>query len=257
MSVIYLYNCFCLAARINTRSSSDYDLNVNNRILLNFLYSNFPKSKYAIFRSRSRATIFFSQQLTTNQWRARQDSNNRRRFSQLTEQLLLVIPHELWNIQLVGLAEIARSLLGKGGNGTSDMQEQGTNAFQVLVRKLQRRSQVRLRGKWNDSIKMDFVETWFWCEKLITDVKSTVSTSTYVIKAWCQSTGMGQICSHYERSWKYVMYTYRSQDSAVSIAAGYGVDDRGVVVLVLVAPRMFTSPRRLLSIGYRRLCHRG
>jgi hypothetical protein len=35
-----------------------------------------------------------------------------------------------------------------------------TNAFQVLVRKLQRKSsQGRPRHKWNDNIKMEFVET--------------------------------------------------------------------------------------------------
>jgi hypothetical protein len=51
-----------------------------------------------------------------------------------------------------------------------------------------------------------------------------------------------------------------SQDSAVSIATGYGLDDRGVGVRVPVRSRIFSSPLRpdrlcgpptLLSNGYR------
>jgi hypothetical protein len=54
----------------------------------------------------------------------------------------------------------------------------------------------------------------------------------------------------------------RSQDSAVSIATGYGLDDRVVEVRVPVGSRIFSSPRRpdrlwgppnLLSNGYRGL----
>jgi hypothetical protein len=37
---------------------------------------------------------------------------------------------------------------------------------------------------------------------------------------------------------------YRSRDSAVGIATGYGLDDRGVAVRVPVGSRMFSSPRR-------------
>jgi hypothetical protein len=36
----------------------------------------------------------------------------------------------------------------------------------------------------------------------------------------------------------------RSRDSAVGIATGYGLDDRGVGVRVLVRSRIFSSPRR-------------
>jgi hypothetical protein len=36
----------------------------------------------------------------------------------------------------------------------------------------------------------------------------------------------------------------RSQDSAVGIATGYGLDDRGVGVRVPVGSRIFSSPRR-------------
>jgi hypothetical protein len=36
----------------------------------------------------------------------------------------------------------------------------------------------------------------------------------------------------------------KSRDSAVSIATGYGLDDRGVGVRVPVRSRIFTSPRR-------------
>jgi hypothetical protein len=36
----------------------------------------------------------------------------------------------------------------------------------------------------------------------------------------------------------------RSRDSAVDIATGYGPDDRGVGVRVLVGSRIFSSPRR-------------
>jgi hypothetical protein len=51
----------------------------------------------------------------------------------------------------------------------------------------------------------------------------------------------------------------RSRDSTVSIATGFGVDDRGVRVRVAVGSRIFSSPRRpdrlwgppkLLSKGY-------
>jgi hypothetical protein len=36
----------------------------------------------------------------------------------------------------------------------------------------------------------------------------------------------------------------RSQDSVVSIATGYGLDDRGVGIRVLVGARIFSSARR-------------
>jgi hypothetical protein len=57
-----------------------------------------------------------------------------------------------------------------------------------------------------------------------------------------------------------------SRDSAVGIAAGYGLDDRGVGVRVPVGSRIFSSPRRpdwrwdppkLLSNGYRWFFPRG
>jgi hypothetical protein len=40
------------------------------------------------------------------------------------------------------------------------------------------------------------------------------------------------------------MYGEKSQDSAVGIATGYGLDDQGVGVRVPVGARIFTSPRR-------------
>jgi hypothetical protein len=58
----------------------------------------------------------------------------------------------------------------------------------------------------------------------------------------------------------------RSRDSAVGIATGYGLDDRGVGVRSPVGVRIFSSPRRpdrfwgppsLLSNGYRVLFPRG
>jgi hypothetical protein len=54
--------------------------------------------------------------------------------------------------------------------------------------------------------------------------------------------------------------SYLSRDSAVGIATGYGLDDRGVGVLVPVGSKIFYSPRRLdrlwgppslLSNGYQ------
>jgi hypothetical protein len=38
--------------------------------------------------------------------------------------------------------------------------------------------------------------------------------------------------------------TYRSRDSAIGIATGYGLDDRGVGVRVPLGSRIFSSPRR-------------
>jgi hypothetical protein len=61
-------------------------------------------------------------------------------------------------------------------------------------------------------------------------------------------------------------YMFGSQDSVVGIATGYGVDDRGVKVQVLVGSRIFSSPCRpdrlwgspsLISKGYRGIFPRG
>jgi hypothetical protein len=62
-------------------------------------------------------------------------------------------------------------------------------------------------------------------------------------------------------------YNYnRSRDSAFSIATGYGLDDKGVGVRVLVGSRNFYSPRRpdrfwgtpsLISNEYREIFTRG
>jgi hypothetical protein len=63
-----------------------------------------------------------------------------------------------------------------------------------------------------------------------------------------------------------LLNTFRSRDSSVGIATGYGLDDRGVGVRVPVGSRIFSSTRRpdrlrgppnLLSNGYPGLCPRG
>jgi hypothetical protein len=59
-----------------------------------------------------------------------------------------------------------------------------------------------------------------------------------------------------------LLHNSKSRDSAVGIATGYGLGDRGVRVRVPVESRIFSSPRRpdrlwvpssLLSNGHRRL----
>jgi hypothetical protein len=61
-------------------------------------------------------------------------------------------------------------------------------------------------------------------------------------------------------------FSFRSRDSVVGIATGYGLDDRGLGVRVPVWSRIFSSPRRpdrlwsppsLLFNGYRGLFPRG
>jgi hypothetical protein len=42
----------------------------------------------------------------------------------------------------------------------------------------------------------------------------------------------------------YISLYYRSRDSAVGIATGYGLDDSGFGVVVPVGSRIFSSPRR-------------
>jgi hypothetical protein len=74
--------------------------------------------------------------------------------------------------------------------------------------------------------------------------------------AYCRVIDELLICTYLER---------RSQDRAVGIAPGYGLDDRGVGVRVPVGSRIFCSPRRsdrlwsppnLLSDGYRKIFSR-
>jgi hypothetical protein len=71
-------------------------------------------------------------------------------------------------------------------------------------------------------------------------------------------------CCHVCSSWVYSKGTgqYRSRDSSVGIATGYGLDHREIGVWVPVGSRIFFSPRRpdqlwgppsLLSNGYRGL----
>jgi hypothetical protein len=79
-----------------------------------------------------------------------------------------------------------------------------------------------------------------------------------------------RLVSQMYRSYWYSMYctvhVYGNRGSAVGIATGYGLDDRGVGVQVLVGSRILSSPQRLdrprvppslLSNGYRRLVPRG
>jgi hypothetical protein len=75
------------------------------------------------------------------------------------------------------------------------------------------------------------------------------------------------LCGEEYKLWCSLLYSFlhlllfhRSRDSVVGMATGYGLDDRGIRVLVPVGSRIFTSPSRpnrlwgppnLLSNGYR------
>jgi hypothetical protein len=68
------------------------------------------------------------------------------------------------------------------------------------------------------------------------------------------------------RKYCIIILFFRSRDSSVGIATGYGLDDRGVGVRVPVRSRIFFSPRRpdrlwgppnLLSNGYGGVLPRG
>jgi hypothetical protein len=48
----------------------------------------------------------------------------------------------------------------------------------------------------------------------------------------------------YVRNYPHAPTNKRSRDSVVGIAIGYGLDDRGLGVRVLVGPRIFSFPRR-------------
>jgi hypothetical protein len=70
--------------------------------------------------------------------------------------------------------------------------------------------------------------------------------------------------SRIHQSFSFLPLILGSRDSAVCIATGYGLDDRGVGVRVPVGLRIFSTPRRpdrlcpptFLSTGYRGLFRR-
>jgi hypothetical protein len=51
-------------------------------------------------------------------------------------------------------------------------------------------------------------------------------------------------CITFATSFKSFQFTFICWDSAVGIATGYGLDDRGVGIRVPVVLRIFTSPSR-------------
>jgi hypothetical protein len=76
---------------------------------------------------------------------------------------------------------------------------------------------------------------------------------------WTHKTQEAYVTPEFRFEWVYIT---ESRDSAVGIATGYGLDDRGVGVRVPVGSRIFSSPRRpdrlwsppsLQSTGYQGL----
>jgi hypothetical protein len=107
----------------------------------------------------------------------------------------------------------------------------------------------------------------YMCSLIALSTKKNVpKIRSYITQQQTFTLGLARMYTYSQPHVEFLLPVFGNWDSAVGIATGYGLDDRGVGVRVPVESRIFSSPRRpdllwgpssLLSNGYRGLFSRG